>query len=390
MRPRLRNICVVTTGQIKHNNVRCASMCDYYNFYLGRTHGLGFETWAAAGKELLCCKLADFVIFIDQGHVSHSVDELFRSLRHDAISARMTPGQLWLDDDIIEAIMRAFKADTVDNGFGRKRCSSYSSFTVLGPQRMLGYKGLCCLRIPAPAGSRWDLERLESVMARLLFPDAVRSNTCSNEQWAVPPNNREVNGIARCIEIAKVKVMGSRQAEEGRRLFSDYISTVESIRCTSSIREGVLGVHAIVLKSSEDGKLILEANSGAIIIRCWCGDLSPEPTCNTINIQGVFSEKDINNLEDIFSRCTPHSLSERVPMTVDDLTNDDKTFIQKNYSQSPIPEGWWFDGASYIDVHGRKSSVHPDTNNLSVLFVAEKNEDIARCNDLLNEVKSYL
>ena len=358
--------------------------------------GLGFETWAATGKELLCYGVADFIIFIEQpsskASSSDSLNELFRSMNKASVSARMPPGQLWLDAETIEAIMKALTNKSKGNFYGRNSRLNSSSMVMRIPQKFPNYRGLCSLRIPLSSGNRWDLERLEGVMKKILFPTAALSNTCPHEQWTIPPNDRGLFGMSRSIELAKVKVFATRQTEIGRAQFAEYLSTLKDTPGLASLRSGVLSVHAaLTSKASHEADILMEANTGAIIVRKWTGKMTLELLSrNVLCVQGVFSDKEVLLLEELLSNCSPYCLPDKQVKTASDLSNDEKSRIQEQNSELPVPEGWWFDGSSFVDVHGRRSTVRPDTDYLNGLFVEEQNEDVVKYNKLLGEVKSSL
>lgn len=356
--------------------------------------GLGFETWAATGKELLCCGVADFVMFIEQGRAasSSSLDELFRSLNLSSISARMQPGQLWLDAETIDAIVKSLANSRRGISKSIDQRLNSTSFVTRVPHVIPGYRGLHSLRIGLPSSSsRWDVEKLVIVMKQILFPAAAVSNTCPDENWTVPPNKRGLVGMARSIELAKVKVFSSRQSDIGRVLFADYVSTVKDSPLVSSLLSGVISVHAaLTMKDSTDANIFMEATEGAVIIRKWTGDLTLKSSRNVVCLQGVFSDNDLHLLEELIWRCTPYSLPEKNVKAAADLTPDEKKQIQMKHSDLPVPEGWWFDGASFVDVHGKRCTVRPDTEHLHSLFVEEQNEDIIKYNKLLREVKPFL
>jgi hypothetical protein len=358
--------------------------------------GLGFETWAATGKELLCFGIADFVIFIEQAKAagSSSLNELFRSMNKDSVSAHMPPGQLWLDAETIEAIVKSLSAPPHGNAYGRRRRLNSSSFVKRIPQNFPNCRGLRSVRIPLPSGDHWDLERLEGVMKRVLFPSAALSNTCPHEQWITPPNDRGLYGMARSIELAKVKVFATRQTEIGRTLFSEYVTALLDTPVAASLRSGVLSVHAsLSSKGSREASILLEASAGAVIIRkCTTGgDMTTSKSSrNVLCVQGVFSDKELDVLNEVLANCTPYCLPEKEAKTVADLSADEKSFIQKSNSELAVPEGWWFDGSSFVDMHGRRSLDRPDTDQLQDLFVKQQNEDTAKCNQLLAGVKEFL
>lgn len=353
--------------------------------------GLGFEAWTAAGKELLCSGVADFVIFIEDKKAANcpSLNELFRSLAHDPVSERMPPGQLWLDAETIESIGQSLSAPAQT---GKRISLQPSSFARRPSQVVPQFRGLCSVRIPLPSGAgRWDLERLEGVIKRVLFPGASVSNNCSQQHWSAPQNTRGLVGMARCIELAKVKVFTTRQTEEGRSIFSDFLSSLEDTDGVESLRSGVLGLHASLSAKNDKGMTLLEASAGAVIVRKWLGIMaSSSSALDEVCVQGVFSEKDVQLLREVLTKCTPHFLSEKQEKTTADLTTEEKTLIQSMNSELVVPDGWWFDGSSFVDVHGKRSLVRPDTSHLNDLYLAGLNEDIVKYNKFLREIKAHL
>lgn len=345
---------------------------------------------------MLSSSVADFIIFIEHSKSpsSKSLDELFRSLNLDAVSARMQPGQLWLDAETIDTITSSLTTSRRRKLYGRSRLLNSASFVPRAPHAAPNCRGLRSLRFSLPPSvKRWDLEKLESLAKRILFPSAVLSNTCPDEHWIIPQNKNDVFGMSRCIELAKVKVFSTRQSEIGRSIFSEYLKSVEESPAAASLRSGVLSVHAnLSMQSGTDSSVLYEATAGAIIIRKWTGVMTSLSLVsqNVVCIQGVFSDKDIQLLDDLVSHCVPYSLPEKSVKTTAYLTSEEKKQVQMNNAELPVPEGWWFDGSSFVDVHGRRSAVRPDTEHLNELFVDKLNEDVIKYNELLREVKMYL
>jgi hypothetical protein len=60
-----------------------------------------------------------------------------------------------------------------------------------------------------------------------------------------------------------------------------------------------------------------------------------------------------------------------------------RLLVQKEWYKKPLPSGWWFDGAAYIDISGSRRVLRPDIDSLVELYVVDENVKIAAYNELL-------
>ena len=65
-------------------------------------------------------------------------------------------------------------------------------------------------------------------------------------------------------------------------------------------------------------------------------------------------------------------------------------FYREHVNEYPVPSGWWFDGNSYLDVHGNRREVHPHIEAIVDAFCLLKNSQINRFNRMLTEVEEWL
>ena len=56
----------------------------------------------------------------------------------------------------------------------------------------------------------------------------------------------------------------------------------------------------------------------------------------------------------------------------------------------PMPEGWWFDGQSYLKMHENRKEYHPNIEVIVQKFCNKKNKEIKFFNDILNETRPWI
>ena len=59
-------------------------------------------------------------------------------------------------------------------------------------------------------------------------------------------------------------------------------------------------------------------------------------------------------------------------------------------SSTALPVGWWFDGKTYVDVHGNHREVHPEIDAFVRMYCDMKNKDGKKFNAIIDEVGRYL
>lgn len=357
-----------------------------------RLDGCGYETWAATAKEPLC--YSDVVVFVQptKSSASPCLNEHFQSMNLDAISVRVHPGQLWVDTDVVEQAVASL-THTSPLAQQRTRFANVVTKSPSPPKKNLKLRVLCSLHFEVPQGfSRWDIESVEELLRQVLFPSALVSNTCPQEQWTVPPNSEGLFGMARCIQLAKCKTFAVRQHEKGRDQFADFLTSILADEASvKSLRSGTLGVQGTLSCKSLSGDAVcLEATLGAIILRKWTESGAKGLPLDVITVEGVFDEKEAHYLGDIIEHCVPFSLPDKSMKSAGDLSPHELVQVQQKYSEEPIPEGWWFDGTSYVDIYGKRSTLRPDIDQLSDKFTREQNKDVKKYNQLLHDVKKFL
>mmetsp|Transcript_18208 Transcript_18208/g.58891 ORF Transcript_18208/g.58891 Transcript_18208/m.58891 type:complete len:263 (+) Transcript_18208:479-1267(+) len=66
------------------------------------------------------------------------------------------------------------------------------------------------------------------------------------------------------------------------------------------------------------------------------------------------------------------------------LTPAEYHAIKREHAQDPLPDGWMYNGATFVDIFGDTAQVHPDFEKFAEEYLAEKNKLIEAENALLN------
>merc|ERR1712232_326869 len=74
--------------------------------------------------------------------------------------------------------------------------------------------------------------------------------------------------------------------------------------------------------------------------------------------------------------------------TVADVPAEDALRLQAEVRDSPLPDGYYFDGVNYIDVDGQVSKDHPTLLEHLSAFVALHNVEIDAKNAVLQEASA--
>ena len=102
-----------------------------------------------------------------------------------------------------------------------------------------------------------------------------------------------------------------------------------------------------------------------------------------------------------FQYCAPYIIEEQSYIHSTDIWKDEYQklsqssadfvqFYRDHIDEYSVPNGWWFDGNAYLDVHGNRREIHPEVRIIAEAFSVEKNEDIRKRNRMLIEVEEWL
>ncbi len=141
------------------------------------------------------------------------------------------------------------------------------------------------------------------------------------------------------------------------------------------------------MRSRHQSSIIVESCAGFVVLRPLSSEISPFAFENKLVVQGVFSVGEIATISELFSFCEQVQLPRRQPVHAGDLSQEDKLRIQNDpkYNSVPLPGNVWFDGHSYVDIHGTSNALRPDIAALVSAFVVDENKRIEEYNAQLRD-----
>ena len=331
-------------------------------------------------------------------------------------------GNFALDDDVFDKVVNCLTAKTSRQQHfegSRRACQItrglLSRSEILLPRQTHTLDagngenfGLRCIQVQDEESRLWDLTLLAQCLQQL-FPRASCSNAVPPETWPAPSlhsafsSDSRYSGIRRAAYLAKIKVMWQRQNEEGQKLLTEKLSQLQHSKDLRSLQQGLLSVHGIIRTGrtdslSERNLVCVEACKGHILMRPMVilannNTVLNEDTVhgrNSLTIVGMFYDKDIQLIKDIFKWCKSHKMNKRKKVNRSDLSDEFISKLQIGFETAPLPSGWWYDGNGYIDIHGTKTILRPDIEDLIINYIALKNEDLEKINNILEEVSEFL
>jgi len=377
------SIAVLSVDALQYPAERNDNFCDF-----------GRESWIAGAKAAVnfgTVSTLSFVVLMETAkndeYRGYSVDsDIFLMLKtagSNATTVKVRPNSMWLDSEIISSIL-----DSVHGLKGASCHRSKSSEDILFRKNQVYQspgRNLSDITVKVEA---WDLPGLCAVL-RKLFPSALFSNTCTNNDWVVPRSTGSLSGIQLSFLLAKIKVFSSRQKQVSYSKVMDTVSSLESAK-REAISCGLLSCHAIIEipNDSAPQHAFIEACAGSIIVRP-VGSV-PVGRKNILSVTGCFTDDEVEFVRCLFSSCRVHELEFKQPVTRKDIDPSSYAQIEKRFSNMPVPSGWWFDGSVYVDMHGTRLPHRPDMANLLEAHAAEMNSEIVKYNDMLADVKPYL
>jgi hypothetical protein len=314
--------------------------------------------------------------------------ERFSLVNPNALTQRINPHNMWLDAGIIECVI-----DKITSQLDSKALN-VSDHHIVSRLSQSVLRGMNAFLIPLDKklSNNWDIDRLIHCL-HYLFPDAVVSNTCDSRSWkSLISQDSENRGIRRGIELAKIKVLYERQIAEGKQDFENVMMTLnKNSNYTTTLQCGCLSVYSILSLPGSSGYAVLEACRGYVLIRPIesLSNINMK-NFNTIQISGVLNDIDANALTEMFSYCIPHRLRRKKYLQFSDLSAAVLTHICQRYNSIALPSGWWYDGTSYVDIHGSRKMQRPDIEAVAEIYLSEKNADIDTFNNLLEDARKYL
>lgn len=325
----------------------------------------------------------NIVVFVDaKQSASRRFHQELEVVNSAATSVTVRPHNLWLDVEILNVVMDACKAQTK----GRYPVVALKDFYKCTQTQPL-LRSLMAVDIILPTGVV-SLERL-STLFQAIFNTAVVSNTLAGHSINLPPSIKDCTGIQFGLMLAKIKVLSKRHHDLSMLEFNAIIDAVDQ-DTLRRIQNSLLSAHGIVgkLGDSQSFGVIFEATPETIIAR-------PLGRCfkstNTITLMGCFSGPDVVVLKSLFRQCMTPPVEEKKHLKPEDVhTQSAITLAQKKFGHLPLPNGWWFDGSSFVDAHGSRKTNRPDLEALLDLYLIEKNKEVEIYNGFLREVRPFL
>ena len=254
------------------------------------------------------------------------------------------------------------------------------------PCRGLGNMGLriiCVRPLDPSAASHWEPYLLQLCLERI-FPAAAVACTLRDD-WTVPaPDHRPL--FERAIFLAKVKIFFRRQRAAGLKRLEQNLSALP-VGELSLLRGSMLSLHALIHSSSADDVQV-EACASHILMR----HLSPlqhssqSSHTNELIAYAVCDDRTAALLERVLGWCRKYALGHQDYATKEDVTTQTLRALQSDHLTDILPSGWWYDGGTFIEIHGTRREIRPDMEGLIDQYLIEKNASIKQYNLALDEV----
>ena len=357
-------------------------------------HGVGQESWREMCGQLLepgCC---DFVLAVDDPSAATAYSD-FRAhmlkIDSSATIIRLSPNNLRVDEDGLGQISAAVRAGSDATVFRFLRGSPPEYLALLASIAEVPVplsvraayipatvgRGLRNLSVAAPAGCHWHLDSVMKLL-HLLFPVAKMCATPMPEHWIIPAAVGKVRHLARMLELARAKVLTTRQCEEASKQFDRRTTTLitgnlNQFKCLVLGLRGLCGV--VSVGGTSRGRV--EAGAGFILAR---PDDSVMPVVKeSLTVEGVFTKEDEVLLAELFNCCVKVALPRKKLVLTDALTANDKLLIQADQKYTTglaLPGNVWYDGQTYVDISGTRSLLRPDIEVVVDKFLADENHRI--------------
>lgn len=349
-----------------------------------RKRHIGYELWVASSADLVKSRFNSVLFTIDQ----RSRPEGSRGLLQGAaLSQRLTPGNLWIDPEILESLSQTQKILTFSHTIDieAKIRPSYGPLDESVPR----LKTSTIKLRKSKSVSYWNLDNL-CVILRLLFPSAILTNSCNSSCFTSLTNKNNYVGIRRALELAQIKTFFDIQFRRNKEHLDSFL-TKRKKELSESVYGAIFGVQAIIRlpKNYESSYAFIEACSGSIIIRPLSVAISSFDLDN-FTICASIDNTLSNRLDSLFEHCWLQRLERRDHKELSNLEAADHEIINNKYSDVPLPSGWWYDGNGYVDIHGTRKAVRPDLENIGKVYLQEVNHDVELYNKMLIEVEDYL
>ncbi|CAE7666599.1 unnamed protein product [Symbiodinium microadriaticum] len=354
----------------------------------GRTQFLGVETWSAATRNGLRAG-HDFernvVVFVesDQSGSKRRFHEELETFNPSATSVTVRPQFLWLDVEIMNTIFDACRSNVKQVRYPAVDVKDFPKSS----QMPSSLRSLSSVDVVLAAGAV-SYERV-TILLTTLFPGAVISNTLAQHSSQLPANIKGLTGIQLGLMLAKIKVFSKRHHDLAMR---DFQAVIDACDCDTlcALQASILSAHAILgrgVQSHVDGALF-EATPDTLIARPLGESYH---TTNTITLMGCFRPADVSVLRRLFEQCVIPPVQVRRHLEPVNVRSDThKTAAQRMFGHLPVPSGWWYDGSSYVDMHGSRLSNRPDIDTLLDLYLIEKNKEVDMFNNMLHEVTPFI
>jgi hypothetical protein len=260
--------------------------------------------------------------------------------------------------------------------------------------------------VAPPATGEWNLGNVVKAI-QLLVPRGKLCSTAIEDTWKVPPAKKKSDNcsLSRVLELARAKVLTVRQCDEARKHFDVNVKEllVRNAQQFANIAASFRSVHGTVqtqsgvviggesgsssLRSQSQSSVSVEACCGFVVLRPSVSSGSSPIAGSALVVEGIFSRADVALLTALFDLCCQRPLPRKAILVAISLTVDDKLRVQSlpKFVSRPLPGDSWFDGHSYIDINGTRSSLRPDINEIVNEYVVDENRRTEQFNAQLVE-----
>ena len=345
------------------------------------------ETWSATARNALLPGRdfsANVVVFVDSNKKGSKIryQEELEAFNPSAITVTARPQFLWLDVDIMATVMEACGSKVKAVRYPPVPIKDFTKSTKI----QSSLRSLTSVDVVLPAGKA-SFERI-TILLKTLFHQAVVSSTLADHSGDLL-TIKGLTGIQLGLMLAKVKVFSKLFHDIAMHDFHEALNAVD---CDTmrSLQASVLSAQAILGRGTHSHAqgALFEATPDTLISRPLGESYQ---STNTISLMGCFKSADVPTLRHLLEMCVHPSVEERPAYSPADIRTDfHKVAAQRMFEHLPVPNGWWYDGTSYIDVHGSRLSNRPDLDTLLDLYLVEKNKEVDMFNKLLREVMPFI
>jgi hypothetical protein len=132
--------------------------------------------------------------------------------------------------------------------------------------------------------------------------------------------------------------------------------------------------------------LALEACASCVLLRPLGDTALAGSRVDVVTLVGVLTAAVESQAVGLVQKCASPFLPRLPVLTASAVSHAQRLGIQRQPANAakPLPDGWWFDGSSYLDMYGTRRTLRPDIDAMVGVHMELVNARIVRHNALLD------